>query len=317
MISDWKLSHRLLICPCLMIGSSTMHFIVWCLLPRVWNEAKWNKSSNKKLQTMEYEPGQQYNEFSPSTLLKGCKSATCMHRLMLRCQHFPKHTDFFHKASISVTGPKIPIWRRATNLEGWGATHAFSNRHECDTAPRHIWRRLLTAKFVLPMHTDTLLINWLIIEQNHNCGIFGFQTQSPDNRVNPETSSFIFFLEIKFHGEWPTSCFSGRSFSSCFNTSTSNLERSPFWIISTNSSLELFKKVRRTNMMIWWLKKMNTLTDRSPAVLVSLPFELFEKYIQIQILLGINKGNLQARKEFVTGSFITFITVTRISAIQT
>lgn len=36
-----------------------------------------------------------------------------------------------------------------------------------------------------------------------------------------------------------TSCFSGSSFSNCFRTSTSNLVRSPFWIMAVTSSLEL------------------------------------------------------------------------------
>lgn len=46
-------------------------------------------------------------------------------------------------------------------------------------------------------------------------------------------------------------------------------------------------------------------TGRSLHVLVSLPFELLEKYIQIQILLRINKGNLQDRKVVIMRSFIT------------
>lgn len=36
-----------------------------------------------------------------------------------------------------------------------------------------------------------------------------------------------------------TSCFSGRSLSSCFSTSTSNRVRSPLWIMPTNSSFVL------------------------------------------------------------------------------
>ncbi len=92
-----------------------------------------------------------------------------------------------------------------------------------------------------------------------------------------------------------TSCFSGSSFRSCFRDSTSNFEQSPFCTIDTNSSFELFVSENQIILNISSQHHKHTLTNQKPLIL---PLKLLQKDIQVQILLGVNEGNLRNRRKF-------------------
>lgn len=96
-----------------------------------------------------------------------------------------------------------------------------------------------------------------------------------------------------------TSCFSGRSLSSCFSTSTSNRVRSPLWIMPTNSSFVLDgENVKSRNASkTHEITKMCLISHHLNCLRNIFTFKLFFGSMNVIYKRWVEKGGVREQKQ--------------------